>query len=209
MKNGLILLITAFLFSVVLFSGVSAVTVPDNQCCILNSTANCTFWDMGNWANGHDFCTKLPQYFSGLTTNYSSQACFIIAPSIISSCKDGFNFVTEPPVSIGGNVGGGGGGETPAYCGDGTCNIGESATTCPKDCKPSNASTTSNEIKPIPITPAETSGTPTENKTTSTPGITGSFLGAIVKPKVFIPIIFIALIVVLAIFFLAKRGKKK
>lgn len=101
------LLFTIFLGLYVIFS-ISLASAVTAQCCMINSS-KCTFWDMGNWTRGSDFCIKLGTVIS-FNTTYFNVSCTAVSASI-PTCSNGF-----------------------IVCGDSVCEFPEDCGSCSQDC---------------------------------------------------------------------------
>lgn len=127
------------------------------------------------------------------------------------------NLIMNTKPSTTDNTGVGGGGGYYYFCGNGKCDTGETAITCPRDCNitklAENKSNEAEENKTAPTNETLSSKEPTEDTAQQTSGIsriTGAVIGALASspPLTFI-VLAIIIIIVASLIVRVKRAKQK
>ena len=135
-----------------------------------------------------------------------SDSGVVIACNDRDNCAEGYVSIINPAIkaaqAAGNNNGGGGSNGRYYYCGNNKCDTGETATTCPKDCKinaTTNANTTTSQGT-VELTIAETqeqNTTENNNQAQNQGGlsrITGAVIGAEGNSGLLVIIVFLAIL---------------
>lgn len=132
------------------------------------------------------------------------------------NCAEGYvsiiNLAIKTSQGTGGNNGGGGEGRHYYYCGNNYCDTGETATTCPKDCKANataNATTSQGTVE-LTIENQEQNTSENDNETTAENQgglITGAVIGAEGNSGLLVIIAFLAILLasLIAVRFMRNR----